>query len=364
MSQDKRTSLYDIHVNAGAKMAPFAGYEMPIQYSGIVEEHMAVRKSVGVFDVSHMGEFEVTGEGALEFLQHMTLNDVSKLELGQAQYSGLCYEDGGMVDDLLVYRLPDKYMLVVNASNIEKDIEWLNSHKPADVELINISEDIALIAVQGKNAIRVIEKLTDTNLDEIRYYRFESGSVSGKDAILSKTGYTGEEGFELYLKSADAPNVWNDLMSAGEEFRILPAGLGARDTLRLEMCYCLYGNDIDKTTNPLEAGLGWITKLKKGKFMGSDSLVAEKEEGIKRKLVAFQMEKKAIPRHGYNIMKNDTVIGEVTSGTFSPALQTGIGLGYVTVGNHEVGTNLIIDIRGREQSAQIIKPPFYTPSGE
>ena len=364
MSQDKRTSLYDIHVNAGAKIVPFAGYEMPVHYSGIVKEHMAVRNSVGVFDISHMGEFEVMGEGAFEFLQLMTLNDVSKLELGQAQYSGFCYDDGGMIDDLLVYRLPDKYMLVVNASNIEKDFEWLNSHKPDDVELINISEDTALIAVQGKNSIRVIEKLTDTNLDEIKYYRFEAGSISGKNATISKTGYTGEKGFELYLNSADAPDVWSELMSAGEEFSILPVGLGARDTLRLEMCYCLYGNDIDKTTNPLEAGLGWITKLKKGKFIGSDSLLAAKEEGIKRKLVAFEMKKKAIPRHGYNIMKNDAVIGEVTSGTFSPALQIGIGLGYVTIGNHEIGTNLIIDIRGREQSAEIIKPPFYTPTEE
>lgn len=361
MSQDKRTSLYDIHVNAGAKIVPFAGYEMPVQYSGIIDEHMAVRTSVGVFDVSHMGEFEVMGEGALEFLQLMTLNDVSKLEIGQAQYSGLCYEDGGMVDDLLVYRLPEKYMLVVNASNIEKDFDWLDSHKPSEVELLNRSEETALIAVQGKNAEKVIDKLTDTNLAEIKYYRFESGSVSGKEAIISKTGYTGEKGFELYLNSDDAPGVWNDLMSAGEEFGILPVGLGARDTLRLEMCYCLYGNDIDKTTNPLEAGLGWITKLKKGKFIGSDSLQALKEEGIKRRLVAFQMEKKAIPRHGYKILRDGNPIGEVTSGTFSPALQAGIGLGYVTTGNHEVGTNLIIDIRGRDQSAQIIKPPFYTP---
>jgi len=272
MSQNKRTSLYDIHVNAGAKIVPFAGYEMPVQYSGIIDEHMAVRNSVGAFDVSHMGEFEVMGEGALEFLQLMTLNDVSKLEIGQAQYSGLCYEDGGMVDDLLVYRLPEKYMLVVNASNIEKDFDWLDSHKPSEVELINRSEETSLIAVQGKNAEKVIDKLTDTNLAEIKYYRFESGSVSGKDAIISKTGYTGEKGFELYLNSDDAPGVWNDLMSAGKEFGILPVGLGARDTLRLEMCYCLYGNDIDKTTNPLEAGLGWITKLKKGKFIGSISL--------------------------------------------------------------------------------------------
>ena len=361
MSEYKKTSLYDLHVNAGAKMAPFAGYEMPIQYSGIVEEHMSVRKSVGVFDVSHMGEFEVTGDGALEFLQLMTLNDVSKLELGQAQYSGLCYEDGGMLDDLLVYRLPGKYMIVVNASNIEKDFKWLDSHKPIDVELKNVSEETALIAVQGKNSKKVIEKLTDTNLDEIKYYRFESGSISGKNALISKTGYTGEKGFELYFNSADAPDVWSELMSAGEEFGILQAGLGARDTLRLEMCYCLYGNDIDNTTSPLEAGLGWITKLKKGKFIGSDALKAQKEEGIKRRLVAFQMEKKAIPRHGYEILKNENVIGEVTSGTFSPVLQTGIGLGYVTAENHEVGTNLTIDIRGRKQSAQIIKPPFYTP---
>ncbi len=363
MSDLKKTSLYDSHVKADGKMVPFAGYIMPVQYAGtgIIEEHRAVRERVGLFDISHMGEFKVSGEGALDYMQKMTLNDVSKLEVNQAQYSGICYEDAGMVDDLLVYKLENHYMLVVNASNIEKDFEWLESHKPNDVELIDESDETALIAVQGRKSEEVVSRLTSENLDEIRYYRFERGEISGNDAIISRTGYTGELGFELYLKSEDAPQVWHDLLSAGVEFDIKRVGLGARDTLRLEMCYTLYGNDIDQTTNPLEAGLGWITKLNKGDFIGSDVIKRIKEEGTSRRLVAFEMDRKAIPRHDYEILFEESAVGKVTSGTFSPTLQKGIGLGYVTVGNHEAGTEIKIDIRGRLESARIVKPPFYKP---
>ncbi|MCH7818646.1 MAG: glycine cleavage system aminomethyltransferase GcvT [Candidatus Marinimicrobia bacterium] len=359
----KRTPLYDSHLKAGGKMVEFAGYEMPVQYAGIgiVEEHRAVRERVGLFDVSHMGEFKVSGSDSLEFLQKMTLNDVSKLEVNQAQYSGICYEDGGMVDDLLVYKFEDHYMLVVNASNIEKDFDWFDSHKPEGVELINESDDTALLALQGKNSKDVLNKLTSLALDDIKYYRFEIGSVSGKEATVSRTGYTGELGFELYLKAEDALEVWNDLMSAGAEFDIKPTGLGARDTLRLEMCYPLYGNDIDQTTNPIEAGLGWITKLNKGDFIGSTLLRQIKENGPSKRLVAFEMERKAIPRHDYEILLDDKIIGKVTSGTFSPTLRIGIGLGYVRAGNHKPETEIKIDIRGRYESAKIIKPPFYKP---
>ena len=363
MSELKKTPLYDSHLKAGGKMVPFAGYEMPVQYAGlgIVEEHRAVRERVGLFDVSHMGEFKVRGSGSLEYLQKMTLNDVSKLEVNQAQYSGICYEDGGMVDDLLVYKFENHYMLVVNASNIEKDFDWLNSHKPTNVELINESDETALLALQGKNSMNVLGKLTSLALEDLKYYRFGSGNISGREATLSRTGYTGELGFELYLKAEDAQEVWHELMSAGAEFGIKPAGLGARDTLRLEMCYPLYGNDIDQTTNPIEAGLGWITKLNKGDFMGSALIKQMKKDGPSKRLVAFEMQRKAIPRHDYEILLDDNVIGKVTSGTFSPTLQKGIGLGYVTAGNHAPETGIKIDIRGNKESAKIIKPPFYKP---
>ena len=363
MSEWKKTPLYDSHLKLGGKMVPFAGYEMPVQYAGlgIMEEHKAVRERVGLFDVSHMGEFKVSGSGSLEYLQKMTLNDVSKLEVNQAQYSGICYEDGGMVDDLLVYKFEDHYMLVVNASNIEKDFDWFESHKPDNVELVDESDGTALLALQGKKSADVLSKLTSTVLEDIKYYCFETGKVSGKEATLSRTGYTGELGFELYLKSEDAPEVWHDLMSAGAEFDIKPAGLGARDTLRLEMCYALYGNDIDKTTNPIEAGLGWITKLNKGEFIGSTLIRKIKENVPAKRLVAFEMERKAIPRHDYEISVDDEVIGRVTSGTFSPTLHKVIGLGYVTAGNHKPETEIKIDIRGRKESAKIVKPPFYKP---
>ena len=363
MSEWKKTPLYDSHLKLGGKMVPFAGYEMPVQYAGlgIMEEHKAVRERVGLFDVSHMGEFKISGSGSLEYLQKMTLNDVSKLEVNQAQYSGICYEDGGMVDDLLVYKFEDHYMLVVNASNIEKDFDWFESHKPDNVELVNESDGTALLALQGKKSADVLSKLTSTVLEDIKYYCFETGKVSGKEATLSRTGYTGELGFELYLKSEDAPEVWHDLMSAGAEFDIKPAGLGARDTLRLEMCYALYGNDIDQTTNPIEAGLGWITKLNKGDFIGSTLIRQIKKNGPSKRLVAFEMERKAIPRHDYEISVDDEVIGRVTSGTFSPTLHKGIGLGYVTAENHKPETEIKIDIRGRKESAKIVKPPFYKP---
>ena len=291
----------------------------------------------------------------------MTLNDVSNLEVNQAQYSGICDEDGGMIDDLLVYRLEDHYMLVVNAANIETDLDWFESHKPEGVELKNVSDETALIAVQGKNSKELIKTLSSAELDKVTYSTCVEERVAERSAIVSRTGYTGELGFELYLKSGDAPVVWRALMSEGSEFGIKPTGLGARDTLRLEMCYCLYGNDIDRTTTPLEAGLGWITKLNKGDFIGSEILKRQKEEGIKKKLIAFKMEKKAIPRHGYDLLFDGSVVGSVTSGTFSPTLQKGIGLGYVETGRHKPGTEIKVDIRGRMESARIVKPPFYKP---
>lgn len=361
VSEVKRTALYDEHLKAGAKIVSFAGYEMPIKYSGIVDEHQAVRESVGIFDISHMGEFEVRGDGALDYLQKMTLNDVSKLEVNQAQYSGICYEDGGMIDDLLVYRLEDHYMIVVNAANIKTDLDWFESHKPEGVELRNVSDETSLIAVQGKNSKELVKRLSSADLDNITYYTFVEDMVAEKAAIVSRTGYTGELGFELYLKSEDASAVWRALLSAGIEFGIKPVGLGARDTLRLEMCYCLYGNDIDSTTTPLEAGLGWITKLNKGDFIGSDILRQQKEEGLKKKLISFEMDKKAIPRHGYDLLFDGAAVGSVTSGTFSPTLQKGIGLGYVAAGTHKPGTEIRVDIRGRTESARIVKPPFYKP---
>lgn len=355
----KKTALYDVHEKLGAKIVEFAGYLMPIQYAGIMQEHKRVRSSVGVFDVSHMGEFFVSGEKALDFLQKVTINDVSALDINQVQYSAMCYADGGIVDDLLVYRFSDFYMLVVNVSNLQKDWDWLQQNLIPGVEMKNRSDELTLLALQGPQADATLAKLTDVPLSDIPFYWLREGQVAGIDAIVSRTGYTGEPGFEICVENDQAVGLWNALFDAGAEFDIEPIGLGARDTLRLEMKYCLYGNDIDQTTNPIEAGLGWITKLAKVDFIGKAPIERMKAEGPSRRLVAFEVDGKAFPRHGYTLHQGEKEIGVVTSGTFSPMLQKGIGMGYVAAEAAAVGTKIDIDIRGKKIAAQIIKPPFY-----
>ncbi len=354
----KYTALHKMHEQAGAKMVEFAGYQMPIQYHSIREEHRRVRTTVGVFDVSHMGEVEISGPAALEMVQKITVNDVAALEIGQVHYTAMCYPDGGIVDDLLVYRFADKYLLVVNASNKDKDFQWMLDNKTDGCEIKDLSDDFTQIAVQGKKAEATLQKLTDVKLDEIKYYWFTEGKLAGCPMIISRTGYTGEPGFELYFANEYAETVWNKVFESGAEFDIEPIGLGARDSLRLEKKMCLYGNDIDQTTNPLEAGLGWITKLDKGDFIGRDVLLKVKEEGVQRRLVAFVLEGPGFPRHGYKIFKDGEELGEVTSGTVSPMLEKGIGLGYVKKGFTKIGTPIEIEIRKKMVPAVIIKPPF------
>jgi len=358
METVKRTPFYAKHVALGGKMVPFAGYLMPIQYRGIMEEHRAVRNGVGVFDVTHMGEFIVKGPGAEAFLNRLTVNNVAALTVGQVQYSAMCYPDGGIVDDLLVYRFADHYMMVVNASNIEKDFAWAQENLTEGAQLSNQSDSTALLAVQGPESFAVLQKLTDVALHNIPFYHFTEGPLAGIEMIISRTGYTGEKGFELYHDPAVSEQLWDALFDAGRDYGIQAVGLGARDTLRLEMKYCLYGNDIDQNTNPLEAGLGWITKLDKGDFIGRDVLLRIRDEKPSRRLVAFEMQDKGIPRHGYPIMAEDQKIGVVTSGTQSPSLNVGIGLGYVRRDFSRVGTKIAIDIRGRQLPAVVVKPPF------
>ena len=358
----KNTPLVQKHEALGAKMAEFAGYNMPISYAGIKVEHQTVREAVGVFDVSHMGEFMVKGEGALELIQKVTSNDVSKLSIGDAQYSCFPNGKGGIVDDLLVYRLGEKeYMLVVNASNIDKDWNWINEHNTFGAELSNVSDDFALLAVQGPKAAEALQSLTDVDLSAVKYYTFKQGKFAGLDnIILSATGYTGSGGFELYIPNDAAEAVWDAVFEAGKDYGIAPIGLGARDTLRLEMGYCLYGNDIDDTTSPLEAGLGWITKLKKGDFIDSDLLKQQKSEGTTRRLVGFEMIDRGIPRHDYIIEDAEgNEIGKVTSGTQSPSLGKAIGLGYVSTPFTKAGTEIYIAIRKKKIKAAVVKLPFY-----
>jgi aminomethyltransferase len=356
----KYVPLNDLHTKLGAKMVPFAGFNMPVRYSSDIEEHMAVRKGVGVFDVSHMGEFTVKGPHALDLIQRVTTNDASKLVDGQAQYSSLPNDKGGIVDDLIIYKMKENdYMIVVNASNIEKDWNWISKFNTQGAEMKNISDDIALFAVQGPKAVGILQKLTKTDLSTIKYYHFAVGEFAGvKDVIMSNTGYTGAGGFEIYVNSKDAEKVWNSIFAAGKDADIKPIGLGARDTLRLEMGFCLYGNDIDDTTSPLEAGLGWITKFTKD-FTNSANLKRQKEEGVKKKLVGFKMIDKGIPRHDYQIKDaSGNVIGKVTSGTMSPMLSVGIGLGYVTTENANPGTEIFIDVRGKNLKAVVSKLPL------
>jgi aminomethyltransferase len=356
----KQTPFYNLHTALGAKMVEFAGFEMPVQYTSIIEEHHAIRLSVGVFDVTHMGEFYVRGKDALPFLQKVTINDVARLKPGRVQYSAMCYEDGGIIDDLLIYRMEDQYMLVVNASNLQKDFEWLQSQKFGDVELEDISEATALLAVQGPKSLATLQKLTKEDLSKIEYYAFTRCMLAGVSMIISRTGYTGELGFELYFDAhaETAKKIWNAIFDAGKEFSIRPVGLGARDTLRLEMGYCLYGNDIDKTTNPLEAGLGWITKLSKKEFNGRNAMLKAKVDGLKRKLIGFTLPDRMIARHGNEIIFKGNAVGQVTSGTFSPSLKKGIGLGYVSAELANAGTVVSIRVRGNEIPATIVMLPF------
>lgn len=359
----KKTALHDVHETLGAKMVPFAGFRMPVRYTSDLEEHTTVRRGVGVFDVSHMGEFIVQGKGALELLQLITTNDVSKLYPGKVQYSCMTNERGGIVDDLLVYMLgEDKYMLVVNASGIEKDKHWILAHNTFDARLSDVSDDYALFAVQGPAAAEALQSLTSVDLSGMEYYTFEKNVFAGvDDIIISATGYTGSGGFELYIPNNRAQEVWTKIFEAGHPYGIKPIGLGARDTLRLEAGFCLYGNDIDDTTSPVEAGLGWITKFSKN-FIASDILRKQKEEGLSRKLIGFEMIDRGIPRQGYSIVDaNGETIGQVTSGTQSPMLGIGIGMGYVKTAYAEPGTELFVVVRDKVLKATVIKMPFYKP---
>lgn len=355
----KQTPFVRCNKDAGGKMVEFAGYLMPIQYRSIQEEHLKVRKSVGIFDLSHMGEFFVKGDGALDFLQRMTTNDVSALVVNQIQYSALPYPHGGLVDDLLVYRLPDQYLLVVNAANLDKDYAWLMEHKPAGVELTNRSDEIGLLAIQGPKAADVMAKLTDFDLTKLGYYECATAKICGRETLFSRTGYTGEDGFEIYCDPGIAEQLWNASLEAGKKFDIEPIGLGARDSLRLEMRYMLYGNDIDQTTNPIEAGLGWICKPEKGDFVGRDTIVNMKQAKPSRKLQSLVLKEKAIPRHGYPIFVGTENVGVVTSGCFSPSLEKGVALGYVKSEYGKLGETVDIDIRGKRHSAEVIKGAFY-----
>lgn len=358
----KTTPFTDVHIALGAKMHEFAGYNMPIEYSGIIDEHLTVCNGVGVFDVSHMGEFWVKGPRALDFIQQVTSNDASKLTVGKAQYTCFPNEEGGIVDDLLVYYYePEKYLLVVNAANIEKDWNWCVSHNSVGAELENASDRMAQLAVQGPKATEVLQRLTPVDLSSIPYYAFTTGEFAGcPNVIISNTGYTGAGGFELYFYPQDGMTIWNALFEAGAPEGIKPVGLGARDTLRLEMGFCLYGNDLDDTTSPIEAGLGWITKFAEGKnFTARALLERQKAEGVSRKLCAFELVDKGIPRHGYEIADGEgAVIGTVTSGTMSPLMKKGIGMGYVATAYAKPGSEIYIKVRNKALKAQVVKPPF------
>ncbi len=357
----KRTPLYDEHRALGARIVEFSGFEMPVQYTSIIEEHRAVRTHAGLFDVSHMGEFKVEGPDALAFLQHLVPNDVSRLAIHQALYTQLCLPNGGTVDDLIIYHLAENhYMLVVNAGNIDKDFAWVQEQtKNFNVQVINQSDTTALLALQGPDAQSILQPLTKVDLAGIRYYHFEPGVVDGVDCIISRTGYTGEDGFELYCAPIDVVKLWRDLLAAGKDKGLLPAGLGARDTLRLEAGYCLYDHELNEQTNPLEAGLGWTVKLNKGDFIGHDALLKVKEEGLKRKLIGIEMIERGIPRGGYAIYDNDRQIGTLTSGAPSPTLNKNIGMGYVDAADAVIGKPVQIDIRGKRTAARIVALPFY-----
>lgn len=356
----KKTALYDKHVSLGAKIVPFAGFEMPVQYSGVTEEHFAVREKAGLFDVSHMGQFFIEGPGSRELLQFVTTNNVDALENGKAQYSCLPNEDGGIVDDLIVYKMEDgKYFVVVNASNIEKDWNHILKYNTFGAKMTNASDEMSLLAVQGPKATEILQKLTETNLSEIPYYHFTVGSVAGvSEVIISNTGYTGSGGFEIYFKNESAEKLWDAIIEAGQTEGIVPCGLASRDTLRLEKGFCLYGNDIDDTTSPIEAGLGWITKFDKD-FVSKDTFAKQKEEGITRKLVGFELTDKGVPRHDYPVVDAEgNVIGKVTSGTQSPMKKIGLGLAYVDKPHFKLGSEIFIQVRNKNIPAKVVKTPF------
>lgn len=357
-----KTPLHAEHVELGGKMVPFAGFEMPVQYpTGITEEHRAVREAAGLFDVSHMGEFVITGPDAEALIQKITVNDVSRMEVGQAQYSAMTLEDGGIIDDLIIYRFPDRYMLVVNASNREKDWDWVRTHSAGlDVEIADRSDEFALLALQGPVARDILRPLASVDVDTIGYYRFAEGRVAGVDAIISGTGYTGEDGFELYIGAEDASRLWGALLDAGADAGLIPAGLGARDSLRLEVGYALYGNDLDEEHTPLECALGWITKLDKGDFVGRAALAEQKEAGVKRRLVGVRLIARGFPRPGYPVVAGGRPIGVVTSGTMSPSLGEGIAMASVEAAFASPGSEVAVEIRGKEVPAVVQRPPFYT----
>ena len=353
----KRTALYDKHISLNAKMVPFAGYSMPMSYTGIIDEHNAVRNMIGVFDVSHMGEFKISGKGAESFLQLLTINDVKKISTGQAQYSALCLSNGGIVDDIVLYHFEEYYMMVVNAANIKDDYNWLLENSNEDVVIENISENLNLIAVQGPKSAVILNDVLDCNLNQLKYYNFIQLIFNGDSLIVSRTGYTGELGFEIYGNSESIVSLWDNIFDY-KKLKVMPVGLGARDTLRLEMNYSLYGMDISRSINPIEAGLGWITSFNKGDFIGRDALLLEKNENHKRR-ISFEMLERAVPRNNYDIIIDGNIVGKVTSGTQSPTLDKGIGIGYIQVDHSAPGTEISIDIRSREKLAVIVPPPFY-----
>jgi aminomethyltransferase len=356
----RRTPLYDAHLEAGARMVPFGGWEMPVQYTGILEEHRIVRSRVGLFDVSHMGEFEIEGPGALAAVQRVTTNDAAALEVGQLQYSLLCYPDGGIVDDATVYRLgAEHFLLTVNASNIDKDWAWVTEQAPGAWR--DASGATGLIAVQGPRAEALVGPLADRDVAAIGYFRCARGAVARVPALISRSGYTGEDGFELYVAWDDTPRLWRALLAAGAAEGVAPIGLGARDTLRLEMRYALYGNDIDQTTNPLEAGLGWVVKPAKGEFVGRAAIERVRAEGPRRRLIGLEMADRAIARHGYVVVRDGRAIGAVTSGSYGPSVDRSIALAYVETAHAAIGTELGVQIRGQARAARVVRTPFHPP---
>lgn len=357
--EPKKTPFHKYHLEAGAKMVPFAGYIMPVQYTSITEEHLAVRKNVGLFDISHMGEFEISGPGALDFIQKMTVNDASKLEVGKIQYCCMCYDDGGIVDDLLVYLLEDRYMMVVNAANIDKDFDWLQSHLEGNVELKNKSDDYGLLAIQGPSSLKVISRISDYDFESLSYYDSAVVAIGNHRILLSRTGYTGEDGFEIYIPHEKADDIWMTIVDVGKKHNMKLIGLGARDSLRLEMKMALYGNDIDKTTTPIEAGLAWIVSFDKGDFIGRKALARQKNEKPTRRLICLELEGRAFPRHGYDLISDGNVVGRVTSGTFSPSLEKPIALGYLPLPLTKIGNRVDVKIRDKLFPAIVVKPPFY-----